>query len=83
MITQVEGKDVASPKELARLIGAYSPGKSVDVTVWRDGKSQTVKVDLGTLPSTDKQASADPQQPADTGKARRAGRSRPHRHQVG
>lgn len=63
VITQVEGKDVASPKELARLIGAYSPGKSVDVTVWRDGKSQTIKVDLGTLPSSDKQASADPQQP--------------------
>ncbi|TGV79056.1 PDZ domain-containing protein, partial [Mesorhizobium sp. M2D.F.Ca.ET.145.01.1.1] len=35
VITQVDGKDVASPKELARLIGAYSPGKSVDVTVWR------------------------------------------------
>ena len=65
VITQVDGKDVASPKELARLIGAYSPGKSVDVTVWRDGKSQTVKVDLGTLPTSDKQASADqPQQPA-------------------
>jgi serine protease Do len=64
VITQVEGKDVASPKELARLIGAYSPGKSVDVTVWRDGKSETIKVDLGTLPSSDKQASADPQQPA-------------------
>ncbi|MCZ8543188.1 Do family serine endopeptidase [Mesorhizobium qingshengii] len=65
VITQVDGKDVASPKELARLIGAYSPGKPVDVTIWRDGKSQTVKVDLGTLPTSDKQASADqPQQPA-------------------
>ncbi|RWP83767.1 MAG: PDZ domain-containing protein, partial [Mesorhizobium sp.] len=64
VITQVDGKDVASPKELARLIGAYSPGKSVDVTVWRDGKSQTVKVDLGKLPSSDKQASVDQQQPA-------------------
>lgn len=64
VITQVDGKDVASPKELARLIGAYSPGKSVDVTVWRGGKSQTVKVDLGKLPSSDKQASADQQQPA-------------------
>ncbi|TPK76452.1 Do family serine endopeptidase [Mesorhizobium sp. B2-4-15] len=62
VITQVDGKDVASPKELARLIGAYSPGKSVDVTVWRDGKSQTVKVDLGKLPATDKQASNDQQQ---------------------
>jgi len=64
VITQVDGKDVASPKELARLIGAYQPGKSVDVTVWRDGKSETIKVDLGKLPSTDKQASADQQQPA-------------------
>ena len=63
VITQVDGKDVASPKELARMIGAYSPGKSVDVTVWRDGKSQTVKVDLGKLPASDKQASDD-QQPA-------------------
>jgi serine protease Do len=62
VITQVDGKDVASPKELARLIGAYPPGKSVDVTVWRDGKSQSVKVDLGTLPLSDKQASADDQQ---------------------
>ncbi|MER8882773.1 Do family serine endopeptidase [Mesorhizobium sp. M0074] len=63
VITQVDGKDVASPKELARLIGAYPPGKSVDVTVWRNGKSEAVKVDLGKLPSSDKQASAD-QQPA-------------------
>ncbi|ANT50703.1 Do family serine endopeptidase [Mesorhizobium amorphae] len=64
VITQVDGKDVASPKELARLIGAYSPGKLVDVTVWRDGKSETIKVDLGKLPASDKQASADQQQPA-------------------
>ncbi|MEO5759033.1 MAG: Do family serine endopeptidase [Mesorhizobium sp.] len=64
VITQVDGKDVASPKELARLIGAYSPGKSVDVTVWRDGKSQTVKIELGKLPTTDKQASVDQPAPA-------------------
>jgi serine protease Do len=59
VITQVDGKDVASPKELARLIGAFAPGKSVDVTVWRNGKDETVKVDLGTLPASDKQASND------------------------
>ncbi|TIL27637.1 MAG: Do family serine endopeptidase [Mesorhizobium sp.] len=68
VITQVDGKDVASPKELARLIGAYQPGKPVEVTLWRDGKSGTVKVDLGTLPSSDKQASAD-QQPSAPPKA--------------
>ncbi|MGN6142534.1 MAG: Do family serine endopeptidase [Mesorhizobium sp.] len=64
VITQVDGKDVASTKELARLIGAYAPGKSVDVTVWRNGKAETVKVDLGTLPKSDKQASNDDQQSA-------------------
>ncbi|MEZ2333212.1 Do family serine endopeptidase [Mesorhizobium sp. RCC_202] len=59
VITQIDGKDVDSPKDLARTIGAYAPGKSVDVTVWRGGKSQSVKVDLGTLPASDKQASND------------------------
>ncbi|TPM23061.1 Do family serine endopeptidase [Mesorhizobium sp. B2-3-6] len=59
VITQVDGKDVDSPKDLARTIGAYAPGKSVDLTVLRNGKSQTIKVDLGTLPSSDKQASGD------------------------
>jgi serine protease Do len=39
------------------MIGAFAPGKSVDVTVWRNGKDETVKVDLGTLPANDKQAS--------------------------
>ncbi|TPI66028.1 PDZ domain-containing protein, partial [Mesorhizobium sp. B2-8-9] len=59
VITKVDGKDVASPKELARMIGAFAPGKPVDVTVWRNGKDETVKVDLGTLPASDKQASND------------------------
>ncbi|HEY6633657.1 MAG TPA: Do family serine endopeptidase [Rhizobiaceae bacterium] len=58
VITAVDGKDVASPKELARIIGSIAPGKAVDVTVWRDGKSQTVKVDLGELPGAEKQAAA-------------------------
>lgn len=58
VITAVDGKEVSSPKELARIIGNISPGKPVEVTLWRNGKSETVKVDLGELPSQDKQASA-------------------------
>ena len=30
----------------------------MEVTLWRNGKSETVKVDLGELPGQDKQASA-------------------------
>ena len=56
VITAVDGKDVASPKELARIIGGIAPGKSVDVTLWRGGKSEVVKVDLGELPGAEKQA---------------------------
>lgn len=65
IITQVNGQDVASPKELSRLIAGITPGKAVDVTVWRNGKAETIKVDLGEIPGSDKQASAD--QPASPG----------------
>jgi serine protease Do len=58
VITAVDGKEVAGPRELARMIGAIQPGTSVEVTVWRSGKSETFKMDLGTLPN-DKQASND------------------------
>lgn len=57
IITAVDGKEVASPKELARLIGDIAPGKTVDITVWRDGKPETMKIDLGELPAPEKQAS--------------------------
>jgi len=71
VITAVDGKEVSSPKELARIIGGISPGKPVDVTLWRNGKSETVKVDLGELPTQDKQASiqggGDEQAPAQSG----------------
>jgi len=58
VIVAVDGKDVASPRELARVIGGIQPGKSVELTIWRDGKSQQVKLDLGTLPA-EKQAAAE------------------------
>ncbi|MBN9233125.1 MULTISPECIES: Do family serine endopeptidase [Phyllobacteriaceae] len=61
VITQVDGKSVETTKDLARTIGNYQPGKSVDVTVWRGGKEQSIKVDLGTLPKNDKMASAEQQ----------------------
>jgi serine protease Do len=70
VITQVDGKDVDSPKELARLIAAEAPGKAVELSVWHDGKTDTVKIDLGKLPNANKQASNDDQQqesPAETG----------------
>jgi serine protease Do len=59
IITQVDGKDIASPRELARVIGNVMPGKNVEITVMRDGKSDTMSVKLGELPNSEKQAKAD------------------------
>jgi serine protease Do len=64
VITKVDGKDVASPRELARLIGGIEPGKTVEVTLWRNGKNETVKLELGELPGEQQQAALDPQAPA-------------------
>lgn len=58
VITAVNGETVKGPKELARLIGSMDPGKTVDVSIWRDGKLITVKLTLGTLPDENKMASA-------------------------
>jgi serine protease Do len=67
IITSVDGKEVTSPKELARLIGAMQPGKAVDVALWRNGKSETVNLTLGELPGADKQASATQPSPVEPG----------------
>jgi serine protease Do len=58
VITAVDGKTVDGPRELARMIGNTAPGKDVEVTLWRNGKSETVKLTLGEL-KPEKQASLD------------------------
>lgn len=58
VITAVDGKIIDSPRELARIIGDMAPGKEVEVSLWRSGKSENVKVTLGQLKPDQKQASA-------------------------
>ena len=58
VITAVDGQDVATPRELSRRIAGSAPGKGVELTIWRDGKSQKVIVDLGEMPGVEKQAAA-------------------------
>ncbi|TKT81246.1 Do family serine endopeptidase [Aquamicrobium sp. LC103] len=64
VITAVDGSEVASPRELARAIGSIAPGKTVDVSLWRNGKAENVEVKLGELPRDQQQASADSSAPA-------------------
>lgn len=65
-ITAVNGKDIADSRELARAIADVKPGATADLTVWRDGKQQSIKVETSKLPG-DKQLADARAQDDDTG----------------
>ena len=65
VITAVNGSKVESPRDLARVIAGFQPKTKVDITVWRNGDSQEVPVELGNLASLDEAASAEAPQRAE------------------
>lgn len=54
IITAVNGDTIKDARELSRKIGAMAPDQDVDLSVWRDGKSETVTVTLGNLAADEK-----------------------------
>ncbi len=61
-ILAVDGTKVKGPRELSKVIAAYDPDTSVDITVWRDGKKQDISVTLGRLNEQDQALAGQPQQ---------------------
>jgi len=51
VITAVNGKTVANPRDLAVDVAAVPPGSQTRIDVIRDGAMQTVTADVATLPS--------------------------------
>jgi serine protease Do len=49
VITALDGEPIKDPRDLARRVADIAPGKKVDLSVWRDGKSETIPVEIGTL----------------------------------
>jgi len=49
IITSVDGDEIDDARALSRTIGSKAPGTTVQVTIWRDGASQTLAVKLDTL----------------------------------
>ncbi|MBK1869972.1 Do family serine endopeptidase [Aestuariivirga sp. YIM B02566] len=49
-IIKVGADEISDPRDLAKKVARYSPGKSVDVTIVRNGKSMVVPVELGKMP---------------------------------
>jgi S1-C subfamily serine protease len=52
VILKVDGHNVVSPNDLARLVAAHEPGDEVTLTVLHDGDRELVEVTLGQRPDT-------------------------------
>jgi serine protease Do len=57
VIVEVNGKQIADSRDLARTIAGYQPDVDAKLVVYRDGKRRDVTIRLGTFPSGDKLAS--------------------------
>ena len=73
LITEVDGKTVATDSELQHEILKKKVGQKVDLTVWRKGQTQKVAVTTGELPNEVTRASNEllrqaPPKPEDVGK---------------
>ena len=49
VITAVDGNEVADARDLARKIGGMKPGAAAKLSVFRDGKTDTIDITLGEL----------------------------------
>lgn len=64
-IIRVGGEEIEDSRDLARRIGDYAPGTTVDIDVRRGSENVTVQVTLGQFPNNPQQlASAEPNVPA-------------------
>jgi len=50
-IVKINDENVADPRDLAKKVARFAPGKNVDLTIVRDGKTITVPVALGKMPA--------------------------------
>ncbi|MBL4890434.1 MAG: Do family serine endopeptidase [Rhizobiaceae bacterium] len=49
IITAVDGNSIKGPKQLAKMIGSFTPDSKVNLSIWRDGKAMDIAVTLGKL----------------------------------
>jgi len=68
IITKVDGNEISNALALSRTIASKDPGTEVELTLWRDGKEETLRVTLGKLDEAsttqEEQQPAQPEEPA-------------------
>jgi serine protease Do len=64
IILRFNGQDIKEMRTLPRIVAETEIGKSVPLTVWRDGHEMTLNATVGELPDDQKVAAAAPDKPA-------------------
>ncbi|WP_315975068.1 S1C family serine protease [Microvirga yunnanensis] len=49
-IVAVDGEPIKEAKDLSRKVASVAPGKSLSLTLWREGKERTVTLEVGAQP---------------------------------
>jgi serine protease Do len=49
-IVAVDGEAILEAKDLSRKVAQVAPGKTLSLTIWRDGKERTVTLEVATQP---------------------------------
>jgi serine protease Do len=49
-ILKADSEDISDARDLAKKVARIAPGKSIDVSIIRDGKPMTLAVKIGTMP---------------------------------
>ena len=52
VVTEVDGKAIAKPEDIATAIADNKPGDQITMTVRRNGRERTLDVTLGDRPAT-------------------------------
>jgi serine protease Do len=55
-ILEVDGESIEDPRDLARKVATIAPGKSVSLSLYRNGKQEKVSVSIGTMPGDEELA---------------------------
>ncbi|MDP9838164.1 serine protease Do [Neorhizobium huautlense] len=58
VITAVNGDPINDARDLAKKVASFAPNTKIDVSIWRNGKAQSIDVTLGNM-ATDEATKAD------------------------
>ena len=63
VILSFAGKPIDQVRQLSRAVADVKPGTAAEITVWRDGKEQTLQAAVGTMPGQQQVAGAEQMAP--------------------